>query len=396
MKCCTFLPLASLLLLCGCESTGGQSGFGDFLKNAGSVLNSVVNELDAAAAQGRQAGSRSAGAGVGGGRMATVATASAGPRSIGPAGSISVDGKTGAVALREPAGDAPAAAADADAGTAVADSAAAAGGGLDKSLFVGRNRLANAEKHFAERLDGFPQNVMEAVLLANPDGSPALEVDVDTEHVFANVGIRVVPERYAAFARSFRELLGAVSAGQEEKTVAFKEEQHQKDTFVAEGIATSVRGDDDEKGSFPVVVATPADPLRLSWPVSVYSLDERMFDVLCKVLEERFPKTGVVEVWLLDQDGDPVVGERVQAARNGAKDNENGGSLQCLPIALDDSYDKKAYFAPYAGVRATGSGGQSGMKLPTSAMRTGRIDLGKASEEDLADVAAFEVRLEFR
>ena len=273
-----FLPLASLLLLCGCESTGGQSGFGDFLKNAGSVLNSVVNELDAAAAQGRQAGSRSAGAGVGGGRMATVATASAGPRSIGPAGSISVDGKTGAVALREPAGDAPAAAGDADAGKAVADSAAAASGGLDKSLFVGRNRLANAEKHFAERLDGFPQNVMEAVLLANPDGSPALEVDVDTGHVFANVGIRVVPERYAAFARSFRELLGAVSAGQQEKTVTFKEKQYQKDTFVAEGIAASVRGDDDEKGSFPVVVATPADPLRLSWPVAVYTLDERMFE----------------------------------------------------------------------------------------------------------------------
>ena len=391
-----FLPLASLLLLCGCESTGGQSGFGDFLKNAGSVLNSVVNELDAAAAQGRQAGSRSAGAGVGGGRMATVATASAGPRTIGASGSISVDGKTGAVALRELAGDAPAAAGDADAGKAVADSAAAASGGLDKSLFVGRNRLANAEKHFAERLDGFPQNVMEAVLLANPDGSPALEVDVDTGHVFANVGIRVVPERYAAFARSFRELLGAVSAGQQEKTVTFKEKQYQKDTFVAEGIAASVRGDDDEKGSFPVVVATPADPLRLSWPVAVYTLDERMFDALCKVLEERFPKTGVVEVWLLDQDGETVVGERVQAARNGAKDNENGGSLQCLPIALDDSYDKKAYFAPYAGVRATGSGGQSGMMLPKSAMRTGRIDLGKASEEDLADVAAFEGRLEFR
>ena len=36
------------------------------------------------------------------------------------------------------------------------------------------------------------------------------------------------------------------------------------------------------------------------------------------------------------------------------------------------------------------------MKLPTSAMRTGRIDLGKVSEEDLADVSAFEVRLEFR
>ena len=385
MKRCTFLPLASLLLLCGCESTG------DFLKGAGSVLNSVMDELDAAAARSRQTGSRPSGAGGGGGRMATVATASAGPRSIGSVGSISVDGKTGAVTFRKPAGKVPSAAADTDAGTA-----AAAGGGPDKSLFVGRNRLANAEKHFAERLAGFPQNVMEAVLLANPDGSPALEVDVDTGHVFANVGIRVVPERYAAFVRPFRELLGAVSAGQAEKTVAFKKEQYQKDSFLAEGVATSVRGGDGKKRPFPVVVATPADPLRLSWPVSVYSLDERMFDVLCKVLEERFPKTGVVEVWLLDQDGEPVVGERVQAARNGAKGNENGGSLQCLPIALDDSYDKKAYFAPYAGVRATGSGGQSGMKLPTSAMRTGRIDLGEASEEDLADVAAFEVRLKFR
>lgn len=398
MKCCTFLTLASLLLLCGCESTGGQSGFGDFLKNAGSVLNSVVNELDAAA-QGRQAGSRPAARtpGSGGGiAMAALAAADPGPRTIGASASISVDGKTGAVALREPAGDAPAAAGDADAGKAVAESSAAAGGGLDKSLFVGRNRLANAERHFAERLAGFPQNVMEAVLLANPDGSPAIEVDVDTGHVFANVGIRVVPERYAAFARSFRELLGAISAGQVEKTVAFKEEQYQKDSFLAEGVATSVRGGDGEKGPFPVVVATPADPLRLSWPVAVYTLDERMFDVLCKILEERFPKTGVVEVWLLDQDGEPVVGGKAQAARNGATDNENGGSLQCLPIALNDSYDKKAYFAPYAGVRSTGSGGQSGMKLPTSAMRTGRIDLGKASEEDLADVAAFEVRLEFR
>jgi len=373
MKRCTFLTLASFLLLCGCESTGGQSGFGDFLKNAGSVLNSVVNELDA------------------------LAAADPGPRTIGASGSISVDGKTGAVALRELAGDAPAAAGDADAGKAVADSAAAAGGGLDKSLFVGRNRLANAERHFAERLAGFPQNVMEAVLLANPDGSPALEVDVDTGHVFANVGIRVVPERYAAFARPFRELLGAVSAGQHEKTVAFKKEQYQKDSFLAEGVATSVRGGDGEKGPFPVVVATPADPLRLSWPVAVYTLDERMFDVLCKVLEERFPKTGVVEVWLLDQDGEPVVGGKAQAARNGARDNNGGGSLTCLPIALNDSYEKKVFIAPYAGVQTSNVGGQeSSMKLPTSAMRTGRIDLGKVSEEDLADVSAFEVRLEFR
>lgn len=388
-----FLPLASILLLCGCESTGGTSGFGDFLKNAGSVLNSVVNELDAAA-QGRPAGSRPAARTPGsGGGIATAALAAAdpGPRTIGASGSISVDGKTGAVALREPAGDAPAAAGDADAGKAVAESAAAAGGGLDKSLFVGRNRLANAERHFAERLAGFPQNVMEAVLLANPDGSPALEVDVDTGHVFANVGIRVVPERYAAFARSFRELLGAVSAGEQGRTIAFKDAQHQ-DSFAAEGITPSVRRDDGEKGEFPVVVATPTDPLRLSWPVAVYSLDERMFDVLCKVLDERFPKAGVVEVWLLDKDGESIVGEKAAAVRNGARDND-GGSLRCLPIAWDNSYNKKVCFAPYVGVRTSGT---DGMELPKSAMRTCRIDLGEASEEDLADVAAFEVRLEFR
>ena len=121
-----------------------------------------------------------------------------------------------------------------------------------------------------------------------------------------------------------------------------------------------------------------------------------MFDVLCKVLEERFPKTGAVEVWLLDQDGEPVVGGKAAAVRNGPRDND-GGSLQCLPIALNNSYEKKVFIAPYAGVQTSSVGGQeSSMKLPKSAMRTCRIDLGEASEEDLADVAAFEVRLEFR
>ncbi len=387
MKSSTPILLASLLLLCGCETTG------DFLKNAGSVLNSVVNELDAAAAKGRQAGSQQSGAGGGAAAMApAVATASAGPRSIGSTGSISVDGNIGAVALREPAGDAPSAAADA--GTAAADSAAA-GGGLDKSLFVGRNRLDNAGKHFAERLEGFPQNVMEAVLLANQDGSPAIKVDVDTGHVFASVGIRVVPERYATFARSFRELLEAVCAGREERTVSFGTDKHGKDSFVADGVVRS-KPQDRENGPFPVVVATPADPLRLSWPVSEYSLDGRMFDVLCKTLDDRFPKTAVVEVWLQDEDGDPVVGGKAAVVRNGAKDNV-GGSLQCLPIALNDSYEKKVYIAPYAGVQTSSVGGQqSSMRLPASAMRTGRIDLGEVSEQDLADVVAFEVRIEFR
>lgn len=64
---------------------------------------------------------------------------------------------------------------------------------------------------------------------------------------------------------------------------------------------------------------------------------------------------------------------------------------------MNDSYEKKVFIAPYAGVQTSNVGGQeSSMKLPTSAMRTGRIDLGKVSEEDLADVSAFEVRLEFR
>lgn len=64
---------------------------------------------------------------------------------------------------------------------------------------------------------------------------------------------------------------------------------------------------------------------------------------------------------------------------------------------MNDSYEKNVFIAPYAGVQTSNVGGQeSSMKLPTSAMRTGRIDLGKVSEEDLADVSAFEVRLEFR
>ena len=61
------------------------------------------------------------------------------------------------------------------------------GDSLAATLFTGKERVANAEKFFVERFKEFPQNVMEGVMLTKADGSPDIEVDTDSGHIFANV-----------------------------------------------------------------------------------------------------------------------------------------------------------------------------------------------------------------
>ena len=100
---------------------------------------------------------------------------------------------------------------------------AVSGGSLAASLFSGKERVANAEKFFAERLKGFPGNVVEAVMLTKDDGSPNIEVDSQSGHVFANVGVRVNMGNYGKFAQALCELLGQVCREQESVTLFFKE-----------------------------------------------------------------------------------------------------------------------------------------------------------------------------
>jgi len=266
------------------------------------------------------------------------------------------------------------------------------GDSLAATLFTGKERVANAEKFFAERFKGFPKNVMEAVMLTKDDGSPDIEVDTKSGHIYANVGVQINLENYASFAQSLQELLGSVCTEKEEKSVAFEEFDNNgryKDFLVARGVIRKFGA---------VVVATPKKPSRPAWPVSVYYLDDEMFKVLSKVIESQFPKTVVLEVVLKDEDGEAVCGGKGKIVSNGAKDNISGpGQSNCLPIGMVTTpQDPQMFIAPYPGVQNCHVGGfQGNMIRPKRLMPTFRIDLGKVAEEDLGDVVGYEVKLDF-
>ncbi len=264
---------------------------------------------------------------------------------------------------------------------------AVAGDSLAAKLFSGKERVANAEKFFAERLKDFPKNVLEAVMLTKEDGSPDIEADEKTGHVYANIGIQINLENYAKFAQALQELLGAVCTEKETKDISFEESPYPK-FLVANNVIRKF-------GS--VVVATPKKPHRLGWPVSVYYLDATMFEVLAKVIENQFPKTVVLEVVLKDEDGEAVVGTKGKIVSKGAKDNnyDEGG---CLPIQLDAPYRPRLYIAPYAGIQTYfhgGQGAEAAMCRPKDSMPKFRLDLGKVPEADLGEVAGYEIKLEF-
>lgn len=264
---------------------------------------------------------------------------------------------------------------------------AVAGDSLAAKLFSGKERVANAEKFFSERLKDFPKNVLEAVMLTKEDGSPNIEADEKSGHVYANIGIQINLENYAKFAQALQELLSAVCTEKETKDISFEEEN--RDWLVANGVIRKFGA---------VVVATPKKPHRLGWPVSVYYLDATMFEVLAKVIESQFPKTVVLEVVLKDEDGEAVVGTKGKIVSFGAQDNYNRRDGGCLPIHLDTTYPRqpRLYIAPYAGVKTSTVGSQEAAMLrPKNSMPKFRLDLGEVPEADLGEVAGYEIKLEF-
>ena len=262
------------------------------------------------------------------------------------------------------------------------------GDSLAATLFAGKERVANAEKFFAERLKDFPKNVMEAVMLTKDDGSPDIEVDTKNGHVYANVGVQINQENYASFAQSLQELLGAVCTEKETKDISFEESSWGNQGFlIANGVIRKFGA---------VVVATPKKPSRPAWPVSVYYLDDAMFKVLSKVIESQFPKTVVLEVVLKDEDGEAVCGGKGKIVSNGVMDNVMvGGQANCLPIKKG-TYERKPqlFIAPYPGIQDC-TNHEGSMLRPKRLMPTFRIDLGKVAEEDLGDVVGYEVKLLF-
>ena len=268
---------------------------------------------------------------------------------------------------------------------------AVAGDSLAAKLFSGKERVANAEKFFSERLKDFPKNVMEAVMLTKEDGSPNIEADEKSGHVYANIGIQINLENYAKFAQALQELLSAVCTEKETKDISFEEESRLSvgDCLVANGVIRKFGA---------VVVATPKKPHRLGWPVSVYYLDATMFEVLAKVIESQFPKTVVLEVVLKDEDGETVVGTKGKIVSFGAHDNDHRRDGGCLPIHLDTTNPRqpRLYIAPYAGVKTSSVGSlEASMLRPKDSMPKFRLDLGKVPEADLGEVAGYEIKLEF-
>ena len=301
-----------------------------------------------------------------------------------------------------------------------------AGDSLAAELFSGKERVANAEKFFAERFKDFPQNVMEAVMLTNDDGTPAIGFtpgsrkgiywrdDLAKEgHLYADVGVRVNMENYAEWTRQLKELLDAICSSHWDDSMAFAKTPVNDDRLVAEMPTTGSEGT-------PVVIATPKKPERATWPVTVYWLDDSIFKALGETLAKTFPKNANLEIALKDADGEIVCSAKAMT--------DGGGNAALYNFADRTNYhpcyigtgDFRAneyptipvsgmmqkingfeglFIGPVPGVAA--SFHKDGFATPQAGRlkevtKPFRLDLGVVSEEDLAEVTGYEVKIEYK
>lgn len=289
---------------------------------------------------------------------------------------------------------------------------AVAGDSLAAAMFTGKERIANAEKFFAERFKGFPGNVVEAVMLTKGDGSPDVEVDSETGHVFANVGLRVNMENYSEWARHLQEVLGAVCLEQEQTNLKFGE-SFEPSQVSAERLNFRKL----PKSAMFVVVATPSAEKvgRSSWPATVYYLDAQMAKAFATQMAARIPEKGVLEVVLEDEDGEPVCSKTVGLTTK-KQANENDGHLGYFHLGNRDSLVKGRGFAAiptWAEYSASdddlvfvvpvlnslfGYDGHADprlLRLKDDLTAKFRIDLGEVSEDDLGAVTGFKVKVEY-
>ena len=303
---------------------------------------------------------------------------------------------------------------------------AVAGDSLAATLFTGKERVANAEKFFAERFKDFPQNVMEVVMLTNDDGTPAIGFtpgsrkgiywrdDLAKEgHLYADVGVRVNMENYAEWTRQLKELLDAICSSHQDDSMAFaKKPPVNGDRLVAEMPTTGSEGT-------PVVIATPKKPERATWPVTVYWLDDSIFKALGETLAKTFPKNANLEIALKDADGEIVCSAKQLTDRDYRYDfverlsykNQPGrigtGDLRyndypTIPVSgmmQKINGFEGLFIGPIPGVAA--SFHKDGFATPQAGRlkevtKPFRLDLGVVSEEDLAEVTGYEVKIEYK
>jgi len=279
-----------------------------------------------------------------------------------------------------------------------------AGDSLSAAMFTGKERLANAERFFAERFDGFPQNVVEGVLLTKEDGTPAVVVNPQNGHLYADVGVSVNMNHFTTFAQSLAELLATLCKTKENAVLSFTDVQH---SYIAErhepGKDTTVSIKKPGKDGYPFLLATPKDARRSSWPASIYYLDEAIFKALMRVVDEKLRSQSLrVEILLNDSDGTPVCSKSIEFGKRGGSHDPRERSINGWRLFEGDGL----YFCLLPEL-----GFESKCELASPIFRTGdtisfhrlrypmktiRFDLGEVSEDDLAEVAGFEVKVEYK
>ena len=290
------------------------------------------------------------------------------------------------------------------------------GSSLAASLFSGRERVANAEKFFAERLKDFPGNVVEAVMLAKDNGTPDIEIDTEKGHVYANVGLRVNMANYAEWTKQLQEVLGAVCLEQEQTNLKFGDIQW-ADTYLRKFVGSKVANLHNVlKSAMVVVMATPtAEKVRRStWPATVYYLDAQMAKAFAKQMAAQIPEKGVLEVILEDEDGEPVCSTTAGLTTQKDADPDMDRQYATFCIGQPHGYDGLGYkFASIPVMAYYRNGDANNHVFMAPALDLGyfdstrdfmrhkdltakfRIDLGEVSEDDLEAVTGFQVKVEY-
>ena len=290
---------------------------------------------------------------------------------------------------------------------------AVAGKTLINTSFTKKERIENAEEFLAERFAGFPQNVVEAVVLTKQDGTPDIEFDEPTGHAYANVGIRVNMENYTKWTQALQELLGKMCLDQEQTTLILEESKgyNRPDYRYAE--ITNLKRFPKSKVFSPsqmkegmanlltpptIIVATPrAGKLkRNSWPITIYYFDSEVWNTIAKVFESQRPFDARLSVSLVDGDGDPVCSQEY-------KSRYDNGSLILNEFGFITPYgfkninivmDSYLCIVPNLGVSF-----YSGPPIKINCLKDPtlkkRIDIGKVDADDIAESAGYEVQIKY-
>ncbi len=316
-----------------------------------------------------------------------------GPAPAAGVGALFFAKDSGAFSLGKPEAAAPS-------GAATQGGAVSKGEALDASLFTGRKRAANAEKFFAERFKGFPDGLVEGVMLTKMDGAntvPQIEYD-DKDHVFANVGVRVNMENYAKWTQALQELLGEICLEKETVKLPFKEDTRSRQKPFLRSGEVPLK---NVPNSCPVIVATPvAKELKLTaWPATVYYLDSQMFTAFSRRLATFKDLSGHVEVFFKDKDGDPICSKWANFGEDAYSSKISDGFPMCAEFG---SNNDGPYSSDYVLITPVLDHDFFMQSLSFSYDReldpvlALRIDLGKVEEDDLATLAGYEIKVEYR